>query len=89
MKSCHLAPIQGQSRRPREGAWIEMIREMKYSQVLRVAPARGRGLKFCTAELGHGLGGVAPARGRGLKLGALRNVSVTLRVAPARGRGLK
>ena len=41
-----LYPDTDKTCRPREGAWIEIRHSIPSLQVYRVAPVRGRGLKF-------------------------------------------
>ena len=75
--------------RSREGAWIEMSDAGLWCAWSYVAPARERGLKFCSLCRYWCRRYVAPARERGLKSVLLIIFLNEVIVAPARERGLK
>ena len=89
MKSVDIAPEAVVTRRPREGAWIEMWSPVARANVHKVAPVRGRGLKSPQEPQVMILWQVAPVWGRGLKWLMKAIFKRPLTVALVRGRGLK
>ena len=68
LKLLRLPIVKHRLRRSREGAWIEMLYDMKYAICLSGRSREGAWIEMCTQRIAQSLALVAPARERGLKL---------------------
>ena len=60
--------VFGRSRRPRKGAWIEILAAYRASRPGCCRPRKGAWIEISAPLSSTAPGKVAPARGRGLKL---------------------
>ena len=79
----------GGSRRPRMGAWIEIIAQQGCRLIAKGRPRMGAWIEIRSRRPSTDPLSVAPAWGRGLKFWLLRDNQLESVVAPAWGRGLK